>query len=670
MKLLWLPTRLGAALRRVGLTQRFAPPRYTPRVRRTFDFLRDRYAALDLRSLALFRIAFALVLLVDLVRRIPVLVPFYSDLGVLPGHFALFRPQDHFVFSLFFLCRTPAEAALGFALAGAAYTMLLFGYRTRIAQIASFVAVTSLHSRNIMLENGGDVVMNLLACWSLFLPLGRRFSWDALRESLRARHEHSPADLADRTGLRPPAGERFVSLACLALVAQLAVIYGFNAGNKVGATWRNGTAVHYVLEQDWLVTGIGLYCRHHLPLWAIRTLTWGTWLCEATLPILVLLPVGQDRARRGALVAIWILHGGIGLCTNIKVFQLSMMVFPLLLCAAADWQALASWHRRRKGELVVVYDTDCGICHASARLLARLDPLSQLRLLGNDDDALPPGVTPTLAAETICVVDPSNGRCFVRARAVGRILRTLPGWAPLGLLVDAPGIAQLCDAGYRLVARNRHRISAALGLAACGIRATVAPGAAVAAGPLTSAGAPPKRRLLVLLRESAVALVMIGCASQLVVETPLLGRWVPVRQPDLLAAIVHYPRIFQGWAMFASDPPPESGIMVIDALTASGRHVDPRTPTWEPPRQDVSPPGGRYPMQAQWSDYSNRIHLARNEPYRAGLRDWLLRAAELARRPPGDRIVSFEVRWLERPLAPPGQPADASIRRHLLLHHP
>ena len=58
-------------------------------------------------------------------------------------------------------------------------------------QVLAFISITSLDARNIFVENGGDVVVNLLAFLTIPLPLGRRFSIDAVRRGLRARHETS-----------------------------------------------------------------------------------------------------------------------------------------------------------------------------------------------------------------------------------------------------------------------------------------------------------------------------------------------------------------------------------------------------------------------------------------------------------------------------------------------
>ncbi len=66
---------------------------------------------------------------------------------------------------------------------------------------------------------------------------------------------------------------------------------------------------------------------------------------------------------------------------------------------------------------------------------------------------------------TVVVIE--GARKLTRGAAMARLLRELRGWALLGHALRLPGIAWISDRGYDRFARNRHRISAALGLASC-----------------------------------------------------------------------------------------------------------------------------------------------------------------------------------------------------------
>ncbi len=116
--------------------------------------------------------------------------------------------------------------------------------------------------------------------------------------------------------------------------------------------------------------------------------------------------------------------------------------------------------------LTVVYDTDCGVCQASIAWLRKRDRRGVLRYLGNDAEPLPAGVTLEETNHTVVVLE-EDGRKYVRAEAVVRLLRELRGYKALAALLSAPGMKALANFGYDQFAKRRHRISAALGLRAC-----------------------------------------------------------------------------------------------------------------------------------------------------------------------------------------------------------
>ena len=187
------------------------------------------------------------------------------------------------------LCVVAQRSSRAFVFFGIAFFCLLVGYKTKVAHFVSFAGIVSLHSRCVFLENGGDVVLNLLCMWTLFLPMGDRFSVDAVLASLRQRRESSIDELNDRTSLpRKVAPVR--SLVVLAILLELSVIYYFNALSKTGQTWRRGTAVHYVLYQERMVTWFGYLVRDHVNYAMSRFMTFTTLFLEATAPILILSP--------------------------------------------------------------------------------------------------------------------------------------------------------------------------------------------------------------------------------------------------------------------------------------------------------------------------------------------------------------------------------------------
>src|SRR4029079_1563381 len=178
-----------------------ARPARPDRSRAIRDELRRTYLEMDPRTLAFDRIFFALVMIGDLLRRIPWIREFYTNAGILPNHTVLWRPPVERLFSFFFMSSLPEDAAIWVAICFSCFFCSLIGWRTRLFHVLSFVMTTSLHNRMLFAENWGGVAIGALMIWTVFLPTGRRFSVDAVIASMRARRNETPEDLA--TGLPP-----------------------------------------------------------------------------------------------------------------------------------------------------------------------------------------------------------------------------------------------------------------------------------------------------------------------------------------------------------------------------------------------------------------------------------------------------------------------------------
>lgn len=296
--------------------------------------LRATYLTIDPRSLGLFRIGFALLLLFDLGHRFREVDFWYTNSGLLPNHTLLWRPPAPHVFSFFFMASSGEEARFGFLICAAVYGCLLFGYRTRTMQLLAAICRISLNSRLAMLENGGDMVMNLLALFTLALPLGQRFSLDAYRAAASG---------------RAPSNEPVVSLAVLGLLLQFTVIYFFNALSKDGDAWRKGEAVYFALHLDKYATPLGVYMREHLPREGFAVLSYGTLVVEWLGAALIISPLFVNHTRLLAVLLMPMLHLSFGFGLNLGAFSPAMISFYPLLLTPAHWARIERWFSRLGG---------------------------------------------------------------------------------------------------------------------------------------------------------------------------------------------------------------------------------------------------------------------------------------------------------------------------------
>ncbi|HSS37343.1 MAG TPA: DCC1-like thiol-disulfide oxidoreductase family protein [Polyangia bacterium] len=633
--------------------------------------LRAIYLRLDNRSLALGRIVLGVVLIADLLRRVPLIRDFYSNLGLLPNHTVLWRPVAPRMFSFLFMASLPEESALWFVIAFVCFLCFTVGYRTRVFQVLSLAITTSLHERIIYAENWGTVVLAELLVWTLFLPLGRRFSVDALRASLRAHPQETPEDLA--AGPPPPDLRRTTSLAALGLLLQIAVIYGFNYAYKSGPTWHEGSAVHYVLWQDRIVTWLGLQVRLHAPFALTRFLTHATLVIEAAAPVLVLSPLLWRWTRFAAALLLAGLHVGIALLVNLGIFSAAMMAMLPFLLTDAQWALFARLVPRKGRARTIIYDADCGVCWAVVRVLARMDVHRRLTWVASGRAlALPAGVDPALLDRTILVFDPVNDRRWTRADGFAQIFAALPLGRLWSWPMRLPGIRELANRGYDAFARNRTAISSWFGLAACGVppagpRASSLPAtAADAHTPLRdwfAARAP-------LARELGAGLVLLLFGAEALATNPILiPKALQVQhRPEWMVAATMYPNLRQNWGLFAPDAPLEEQTIVFDAVTREGRHVDPFNEAFgrvaAVPTDDVPVRLG-YPSLV--FDYA--LKIPETGVYHQALIEWMLRYPERTGHP-GDDIVGFRGYVVQHGSPPPGNATPNPPTKRLFLRWP
>lgn len=629
------------------------------------DRFRRTYLQIDLRSLALGRIVLGLVLIGDLLRRVPWLRDFYSNLGLIPNHTVLWRPPFPRIFSFLFMASLPEESAIWFCIAFFCFFCFTVGYRTKLFHLLSFAMTTSLHNRILFAENWGGVAIGALMVWTAFLPLGRRCSVDALRASLRARPDETPEELA--AGVPPPDERQTTSLAALGLLLQIAVIYWFNFLHKTGPTWREGTAVHYVLWQERIVTVLGLWVRTHAPFAVTKLLTEGTLVIEASAAFLVLTPIFWRWTRFVAALLLIGMHGSIALLVNLGIFSAAMIAYQPFLFTEAQWELLPRLVPTRGRARTVFYDVDCGVCWAIVRVLARMDVWKRLRWVPNTDTAaLPPGIDPALLDRTMLVFDPRRDRRWTRADGFAEIFAALP----LGRLwvwpMRLPGIRWLANRLYDAFARNRTRISTFFGLAACGLPS--APRAATVVETET-----PLREWFraqgPFFREVLAAVVFFVLAAEVSVANPAVPRWARFdHRPEWMVAAVMYPHIFEGWSLFAPDGPLTDETVYVDAVTRDGRHVDPYN---EIGSRVADIPIDRVPVRlghdSFWCDYTLRIPDA--GVYHQAFIEWMLRYPDRTGNP-NDAITRFDAYVVQQDSPRPGETEPRNFRKRLFLHYP
>jgi hypothetical protein len=285
---------------------------------RSFNVL-EGWPGIDLRSLALMRIACALLCLFDLGNRAFALRAQYTSQGVLALRNYLWQPDLSWrVWSIYYLGDSPFFVCCMFGLTATLAVSLALGYRSRAASLGLWIMILSLHHRNILVINGGDHYFRMLLFWGIFLPWGARFSLDRVA--------------AERAGI--PAQETTVLPAGLGYLGQVCYVYWFNALYKTGPSWKiQGTATYDALQIAEIGNGLGRLLMGFGTL--LKPLTLGVWYVELLTPFLLLLPFSRLRLLGLAILAA--LHLGILATMRVEIFSLVALVALSGLLPAYAW---------------------------------------------------------------------------------------------------------------------------------------------------------------------------------------------------------------------------------------------------------------------------------------------------------------------------------------------
>lgn len=638
---------------------------FRERMRRRGRFIREYYFPIDPRTVGLFRLLHGFLLTADCIRRWKEARWFYSNSGVLTNHYHLYAPSSDYNFSIYHAFSSLPEVHIAFAISALIYFCYFIGWHARLFSILSFILVTSLDNRLVMVENGGYVVVNLVGLYAMFLPTDRRFSIDAWLRSMRGKKEKNLDQINER--YRPAReSEPFVSSIVFLAVLNFAVVYFFNVVNKSGRIWRDGDTVHYVLHLNRMVTGLAVFFREILPYSVTKILTYAVLAIEGVLVPFILSPYARRYTRPFAMIGVALIHTAFGIMFRLGPFSWFMICWSFLLPVAANWDDLASWYKRRASERIVVIDAKNALSFFFARLLSRADLLDLLRFEAHPDGAKEP-------AELLYVRDPKSGTIYKNGAAIKEILQALPAGK---IIRPFFGIITLGLSGKLLqwASPRRESLASYLGL-------RIPPQGAEVGEQPQSPLMKKASRIRHLARETLVAYLGICFFWQALAENknvPAIrgeqkipeqfrANWDKIgktlhlplpklpekysfpqrvqtlaEQPWFIQATIQYPRVFQGWGMFAPNPITEDGVIAIDAYTLDGRRVDPFTN--KEPDLDLTDSKGEGLNQI-WQDYFNRIRLDRNKKFRKPLKDYLLNwHLETGR--PGDELVAFDVYWV------------------------
>jgi hypothetical protein len=346
---------------------------------------------------ALFRIAYGVLVLLDLMLLRPEWLTWFGPRGLLSlktmhdtaagwriNLFAALPPTDESANAIFWII-------LVFAV------LVTVGFLTRISSAVVFVGLASLHQRNLFITHAGDTLLRLSGFFLIFAPAGAALSVDRLIRIWRG---------VETSEIRPraPWAQRMIQI-------QVSLVYFSSFWVKSqGSYWMDGTAMYYVYHLEQLQ-------RFPLPGWLtipllIKLTSWMTLAIEFCLGVFIWF----KDLRYAILLAGLLLHLLIEYSMNIPLFEWIMVSTYVTFIYPEDLTRAWQWVQKRAASrlpapVTVTYDSRAEKAVRSVNLLRALDVFDRLRFVVLDPadvDAGLPAKKPTSLG--IVVSTPSGPR--------------------------------------------------------------------------------------------------------------------------------------------------------------------------------------------------------------------------------------------------------------------
>jgi hypothetical protein len=284
---------------------------------------------LDLRSLAVSRIFLGFLVMLDTVFRMQNFEAHYTEegtlgLGLLQKFYAPTGPclqclSPHASWSFFLLV----------LLFISSFTMMI-GWKTRFSIFLTWLLTISLHFRNPLIVDGGDVLLRCFLFWMLFLPTAKVLSHDSHYKKFSA--------------IQNPT---IKSWAFLTLPVQIFLLYFASATLKTGAEWwPDGTASGFALSLEAFVTPFGKWITQFPE--GLKTMTKFVYLLELMGGFLFFLPAHFRTVGVFIFIAF---HMGLGAVLDLALFPWVATACLLSLLPTEAWERMAqrlNWPQFKK----------------------------------------------------------------------------------------------------------------------------------------------------------------------------------------------------------------------------------------------------------------------------------------------------------------------------------
>lgn len=560
----------------------------------------------DSRALGIYRILLGWLCLWDIARRWNYIDIFYSDLGIKSQYV---RTTSFTIFK--YIGNDSIAVHIIFILGILFSILLLIGYRTKLSHFIVTTIIISIHVAATKVGNSGDMFLNCMLVWTFFLPIGYSISLDSLIKSLKNYKENSLDDLNDRTkGNNLP--EKIYSIAYFAMLFQISGIYFFVALNRYQAhDWTKGKAFYKMLQLDGFITAFGYYIRDYITLPISKFFTLSAINMDYAIPFLLFIPFYKHILRLIAIILLTTFHLIIRLSVNVGLFsQIMITSFALLIDQKIfDWIKIYLKKKYHDSKFILLYDSDCGFCHYTVRIIKRLDVFNRIFFdHGYSNSTIKPKEFESLANETAMLYNPQTNQLWTRHQAFGKVLSLLPLGFIFSWIFFIPYISEIFGLIYDRIAKNRTKISLLFGLPACNlpnIENSLDENHKALSKMIPINGIKNYTKKLFNIINPIILIIMLTAAfNSALIENPGVqsfltrnklietkevkrtakkssltksGNYFNWTDKKNLEKVSRFPRMIQMWKMFSPNVLSKDNLIIVEAFLNNGTTIDPFT---------------------------------------------------------------------------------------------
>ena len=278
---------------------------------------------------------------------------------------------------------------------------------------------------------------------------------------------------------------------------------------------------------------------------------------------------------------------------------------------------------------ILFYDSDCGFCHYTVRIIKRLDIYSIITFADSNYEGDKPLNYNELSSQTAMLYDEDSKNCWVKHEAFGKVLSLLPFGFIISWIFFIPGISLIFEKGYDFIAKNRTRISQFFGQPACGIDSR-----GKAKNIITEIDIPPyklKINLILKFISSCFVVILIFAtlnynlvANESVNKNMSKMGYDKFKYNKFLKRIAYYPRMVQRWNMFSPTVLKTDRTVVVSATLYDNSTID--IFTGKPPVLDSVDYENLWHGHDQfWRKFFSRLSKKNNKKYIRPFEKWIKR---------------------------------------------